>query len=350
MNLPDAPLAALWLPFEQGDVAWPADGRLLFLGARDGPALRAHWRPSWVCTQDARPQAQALERLGAELRQPREGERFEVVCVLPPRQRDEARALLARGLRHLAPGGTLVASVANTGGASALQGDLAHLAGPPRHLAKHKCRVFRVSPDAAMIDEALLEAWLARDAVQPIEGGAWLSRPGLFAWDRVDRASALLAAQLPPTLAGRVADLGAGYGYLSAQVLVRCPQVTAIDLYEAQARALEPARRNLQRARATHGADVTVEILWHDVTEGLPRRYDAIVSNPPFHQGRADAPQLGQAFITAAARALQPPGTFYMVANRHLPYEVTLRTHFAELSELAAADGYKVFAARGARA
>ncbi len=43
----------------------------------------------------------------------------------------------------------------------------------------------------------------------------FLSRPGVFAWDRIDPASALLAEHLPADLAGRAADLGAGYGFVA---------------------------------------------------------------------------------------------------------------------------------------
>jgi len=86
---------------------------------------------------------------------------------------------------------------------------------------------------------------------------------------------------------------------------------------------------------------------WHDVTRGLPRRYDAIVSNPPFHQGRADLPELGRAFIDAAANALLPHGRLWLVANRHLPYEATLAARFNEVRTVVTQDGFKVIEARG---
>ncbi|MCB7212868.1 methyltransferase, partial [Lactiplantibacillus plantarum] len=68
-------------------------------------------------------------------------------------------------------------------------------------------------------DADLAKRWSALDAVRPIMGGRFLSRPGVFAWDRIDPASALLAEHLPADLAGRAADLGAGYGYLSRELL-----------------------------------------------------------------------------------------------------------------------------------
>ena len=93
-----------------------------------------------------------------------------------------------------------------------------------------------------------------------------------------------------------------------------------------------------------------MEVHWHDVTRGLPRRYDAVVSNPPFHLGRADLPELGRAFIASAADALVERGRLLIVANRHLPYEALLAARFAEVRQLALQDGFKVVEARGVRA
>jgi predicted RNA methylase len=147
-------------------------------------------------------------------------------------------------------------------------------------------------------------------------------------------------AMLASDLRGRGADLGCGYGFLAAEVLARHPQVGALDLYEADARALELARRNLD------GSAAELEFSWHDVAAGLPRAdYDFIVSNPPFHAGRADAPELGIAFIRAAAAAPRSGGRLFLDANRHLPYEATLAAAFAKVRVLADERGFKVFEA-----
>ena len=343
----DSALEALFVPFEHA-LALPEDGRVLFLRARDGARLREMARPGWICQQTFKPFADALSRSGLQVREPAAEEKFSLVLVLPPRQREEARALFARALQHAGNDGVVVASVTNLEGARSAQDDLGRLVGEVQHLSKHKCRVFWTSR-AATVDHALQTQWLAADHARPILSGEYLSRPGLFAWDRIDPASALLAAQLPKSLAGRVADLGAGYGYLSCEILRRCAAVTAIDLYEAEARALEPARLNLERAAAERATPVATDVQWHDVSRGLPKRYDVIVSNPPFHQGRADSPELGRAFITAAADALQPNGSLWLVANRHLPYEALLATRFGEVQVLTEAKGFKVFKASGVR-
>lgn len=344
----DAALDALFVPFESGELRLPVNGRVLFLRARAGVRLREMASKGWLCQQSFMPFADELDRNGFSVGEPDDGEKFPLVVVLPPRQREEARALFARAVRHLTPGGTLMASMPNTDGAKSGEADLTTLAGAVQRLSKHKCRVFWSTPVAADIDQPLLNEWLALDAPRAMMDG-YISRPGLFAWNRIDRASALLASNFPADLHGRVADLGAGYGYLAAQLIARCPGVVTVDLYEAEARALAPARVNLDNACRASGHAVEVAVHWHDVTRGLPHKYDAIVSNPPFHQGRADLPALGQAFITSAADALLPGGRLWLVANRHLPYEALLTKRFSEVRAVIVQDGFKVIEAIGVR-
>lgn len=351
----DPALDALFVPLANGAVRLPLE-RTLFLRARLGEWLYAWPRERFLCDQTFKPFADSLARAGAvieggdataDLRH--EQPRFPLVLVLPPRQRDEARALLAGAVRRAAEGGIVIAAQANNEGAGAVSADLERLVGPLQHLSKHKCRVVWTTVSKARIDKTLTDEWSALDAPRPILDGRLVSRPGLFAWDRIDPASALLASLLPPSLAGRVADLGAGYGYLSTEIIRRCAAVTSIDLYDAEHRALEPARVNVRRAIAESTRVISTHVLWHDVSAGMSQRYDAIVSNPPFHQGRVDQPELGQAFISAAAKALESTGTFWMVANRHLPYEATLSMHFAVVRTVEVRNGFKVIEAREPR-
>jgi 16S rRNA (guanine1207-N2)-methyltransferase len=350
----DAALEVLLLPFSTGDLAWPQTGGALFLRARDGWPLRAAARPGLVCEQSFRPEADRLTRSGWHVRDqvrdqvhdqvhdpdaPEEATRYPLVLLLPPRQRAEARALLARAVAACAPGGVVLACVPNDEGAKSGEADLKALTGLSGHLSKQHCRAFWTRVDPARIDATLLAEWRALDAPRPICDGRFLSRPGVFAWDRIDAASALLAAHLPADLRGRAADLGCGYGYLAAELLQRCPGIVALDLYEAEARALALARRNLD----AHAGRVALGFHWQDVTAGLSQRYEVIVTNPPFHaQGRADRPDIGRAFIAAAADALVPGSRLWLVANRHLPYEEALGARFGSVRTVVQAAGFKV--------
>lgn len=344
----DPALETLLLPLADGTLRWP--GRGLFLQARAGWPLHAQSLPGLACVQDDRAAHDALQAAGHDVRPGEALEpdaRWPLVLVLPPRQRDAARALFAGALARLEPGGRILACMPNKEGARSGEADLRRIAGPLGSLSKHHCRAFWTGAIDAPADPALCAQW--RALAQPrwigsaqVPGGGFHSRPGIFAWDRVDAASALLAGHLPGDLAGTGADLGAGWGYLAMAVLERCAGVQALDLFESDARAIACARLNLapQAGRARLGFH------WRDVAAGVAGRYDFVVSNPPFHgQGRDDRPQLGRAFIAAAAAALRPGGRLWLVANRHLPYEQALAEGFAQVRSVVQRDGFKVLEA-----
>ena len=339
----DAALETLFVPFRTGALEWSAPAA--FLHARFGPDLADIGVSALTCEQSFKPDADALLRAGFDVATDigAEPRRFALVLVLPPRQREQARALLARAARLAGPDGVVVAASANASGARTHEADLARLCGTLESLSKHKCRVFwTVRKTQQGFDDALIAEWLALDAPRPILEGRFVSRPGVFAWDRIDPASELLISQLSATRSGTAADLGAGFGYLSAALLEKCPGIAALDLYEADARALDLAKRNL----SPYAARVAIDYRWYDVASGLPKRYDVIVTNPPFHTaGGSDDPGLGRRFITTAAAALNPGGRLFLVANRHLPYENVLNAAFGSVRIAIQKHGFKIIEA-----
>lgn len=346
----DAALETLFLPFSDGRLPWPTNseptGGAMFLRARDGWPLRQQPLPGLVCEQSFKPEADALSQAGFAVNVPNAPKTYELVLILPPRQRDEARALMARAVAMTKPGGRIIACQSNDEGARSGEADLTQLTGDVESMSKNKCRVFW-SASLARLDVSLLAHWQALDEPRTIDDGRFTSRPGIFAWDRIDVASALLAEHLPENLAGKAADLGAGFGYLSAELLTRCPGITMLDAYEAENRALELARVNLKNFEAR----TPINYRWHDVAAGLPDKYDVIVTNPPFHAQRGiDRPDIGRRFISVAADSLRPGGKLWLVANRHLPYENALSENFDSVRTVAQQHGYKIIEAVRARA
>jgi 16S rRNA (guanine1207-N2)-methyltransferase len=162
--------------------------------------------------------------------------------------------------------------------------------------------------------------------------------PGVFSADTIDPASKLLAQTLPGRLGRHVVDLGAGWGYLSAQMLKGDARIETLDLVEADHIALDCARRNVSDKRARfHWADA--------LTWAAAAPVDTVVMNPPFHTGRRADPSLGRGFIATAARILAPAGVLWMVANRHLPYETVMDEQFADVQEIAGDKSFKVLRA-----
>lgn len=256
---------------------------------------------------------------------------YEQGLVLLTKHKEENFANIARGWALLDDGGTLVCAGANEDGAGSLEKQAGKIFGLAGALSKFHSRVFWF----AKTDRGPPDYWRGLTRPQPVGDGSWLSQPGIFSWDRIDDGSALLAEHLPSGLSGRLADFGCGWGYLARRMLEASPNLRRIDLIDAEHRAIEAARLNI--------ADERARFHWLDLAcEPAPATYDAIVCNPPFHTGRAATPALGQKLIEAASRALEPGGLFWMVANRGLPYEAALKSHFASFETLADNNKFRV--------
>jgi 16S rRNA (guanine1207-N2)-methyltransferase len=317
-----------------------ANATTLFLRARASAEL--HEIANLTCVQSFKPWADELHAAGfASNPDLPSGQRFDRILLLPGRQRAETRALLATAASLLAPDGQFVVAQLNTEGARSLQSDCETLFGAIQHASKHKSRVMWGT--ANQLNAALAAEWLAGDQPTRVIDDEFVSRPGLFAWDRIDPGSALLAKHLPKNLRGTGADLGCGFGVLAKRLLERNPLVQGLDCFEAERRALQLAELNLQ----PFASQKTLNFYWHDVSRGLERMdYDFVISNPPFHTGRMDEPGLGMSFLNAAARALKTGGRFILVANVHLPYEAVLAKQFQQVTEVAQGLGFKVLEAR----
>lgn len=256
----------------------------------------------------------------------------DALTLLAPPGVLERRYVLALALRALKPGGRLDVMAPKDKGGSRLKKDLAGFGVAGTETAKaHHRRIELLRPET--IDG--LETTIAEGGLRQVEGGVW-TQPGVFAWDRVDAGTALLAEHLP-ALSGAGADLGCGYGALS-RVVLRSPAVMSLRLIDLDRRAVTAARRNID--------DPRVSFEWADARALTTRdELNFIVSNPPFHDGGAEDKRLGQGFIRQAASMLKRGGVAWIVANRHLPYEAELNAAFKRVKPIVDRGGYKVFEA-----
>ncbi|MFN4226042.1 MAG: class I SAM-dependent methyltransferase [Hyphomonas sp.] len=328
----------LLLTLEREAVPVPEGGPVLVLNAEPGPWLNQLPKERLVLRSSYKPHHDALKAAGFNVLAVDSVDLPEAMLtiIVPPRQRDQARAVYARAVLAAPERGVVLACLPNTLGGKSGQEALEALAGNSDSLSKHKCRAFWCVKHAADVDEDLAQDWIDFDAPQLIEPGLW-SRPGLFSWDRIDPGSEMLADSVPEHTKGIGIDLGAGNGFLSREILAHCPQVERMDLVEAEYRALVCQ----QQTMAPHIARCTMR--WADVLKDLPpATYDFAVMNPPFHTGRADNNELGRSFIRAAAATLRNGGSLWMVANRHLPYEDELSRCFKSHELVEDEDGYKI--------
>ncbi|MEC9434880.1 MAG: methyltransferase [Pseudomonadota bacterium] len=333
------PMDLLAVPFETGEIDPPAPGGLLVLRARPGSRFA---RDALVCEQGLRPLHDALAAEGRTVHPalPEGTAPFPAAAVALTRARDETFANFARAWALTVPGGPVLAAGAKTDGIETLQKALRREgleveARPMKHGRVLTTRRLDATPD---VFAKWAEAAVPAPAADGADGRKWFTAAGVFSRDGVDPGSAMLAEALPE-LKGAGADLGAGWGFLSAAALAQ-PGVTSVELIEADHAALACARLNVTDPRAG--------FRWADArAPGMPMgRLDWVIANPPFHDGREVAVSLGEAFLATAARLLKLSGQAIVVANRTLPYDRALGELFAEVEEIAGDRVYKVLAAR----
>jgi len=262
-----------------------------------------------------------------------EGDSYAVALVLCGRHRQMNEHHVFEANRRVTPGGLIVVAGLKTDGGESLRKRLADRVAIEGQTAKHHGNVFWFRADGAPVEP--LQTVLVDERFE--------TRPGMFSHEKIDPGSAVLAANLPKDLHGAVADLGAGWGYLSVEIAARCAKVKRVDLYEASHAATLAGEANMKRLAGAMASTAR----WLDVTaEDARERYDAVVMNPPFHTGRSGDADIGKAMIAGAWRLLKPGGRLLLVANVHLPYEAVLADQFAASGQTARDSGFKVLWAR----
>jgi len=322
----------LQLALDGGGLELPTDGTIAVF--RPSPEADLDILPKSQCRiiQDYKPYYDQWQSRGFDVVSGTK-DRYAACIVCLPRAKAEARTLIAEACA-VSDGWVLMDGQKNTGAESILREMRARVTvhGP---VSKAHGKLFWIDPSAT----DFFADWA--EGPSQTDGGFWTA-PGVFSADGIDLASALLVDALPDKLGHEVADLGAGWGFLGAHVLSRSA-VKTLHMVEAGHMALDCARHNV--------VDERTKFYWEDVTKwDPPHRMDSVVMNPPFHTGRAAEPQIGQAFVAAAARVLSLQGDLWMVANRHLPYETELKKRFAFVEEIGGDARFKLFhAARPVR-
>ena len=332
-------LKTLFHPFEAGLLPMPAAAaNALFLGAEPGFQVPDGFNADLSLVQGFRPDFLALQREGHHVLAAADGDRYAAALVLCGRHRGRNELDVAEALTRVQDGGLVLVAGGKDDGIASLAKRLGKLVALDGQAPKHHGLAFwfRAGDDREAVAAAL------RRLNPPVcIDGRFETVPGMFSHGRIDPGSKLLAEALPVNLSGNTADFCAGWGYLSAELVARCRDVASVDLYEADYQSLEAARRNLPDMNAAP------QFFWRDLlAEPIEPRYDAIVMNPPFHQGRAAEPGIGSKLIAVAAKTLKSRGSLYLVANKGLPYERDLARLFSEYRQAASDKAFNIFIAR----
>ncbi len=273
----------------------------------------------------------------------------DLVAIRIPHEKPALIQLLHDAWQLLRVGGRCVVAGATNEGAKSASRLLELLFGQATVLASaggHRL-VVAVKRDEPMPSRVELSSpYLAYDAFHEMRGtlrGIELtvySRPGVFSWEHVDDATMLLADVMDVRDGESVLDLGCGAGALGtiAGLVTRGGAVTMVD---ADVEAVRSA------IRTAHAAGIAnVRALTSDIASAVQgERFDVVVSNPPFHIGKATALNVPMQFMRDAHAVLRPGGRAYFVANRTLPYEPVLMEIFGAMQTMHDGPRFKVLSA-----
>lgn len=319
---------ALALALDRG-IAEP-DGHWAFYNASPLPDLDDDWKSILNCEQRLRPEYLRLEQQTYTVEPLLESSNFKGAIVLLGRNRKLNEETIKRAWNNCATGSKLIIAGNKTGGIGSIRKWFSKLVSIDDSFSKFHAVVFWASKTDDVLPTESLE--------KSIDG--YHLADGMFSSDGPDKGSQLLVEHFDHRIKGEVADLGAGWGYLSGELLKRSDRVNSIYMFEADYHALEAARKNV-----TH-TDVETQFHWCDVTTEFKKKpYHWVIMNPPFHSNRAAEPELGRRFIQVAGSTLPSGGRLLMVANKNLPYEDTLQKVFKKFQTLEERDGFKVIEA-----
>jgi 16S rRNA (guanine1207-N2)-methyltransferase len=266
---------------------------------------------------------------------------FDLVLSHLPRGRAVQEELIRGVVRVLKPGGRFVFVAhkrSGVKGAIAYARDLFGQCGVVRQKKGYHVAL-AVKPDGLQLPppaDGYILRTIALDSVKT----TLVSKPGVFAWDRLDDGTAALIDAMEIGAGDRVLDLGCGTGLAGLVAARRAPEGHVV-LVDADARAVESARRTLTANKIANG-----EISLSDCASAvLDRQFDVVVTNPPFHQGLGVDYEVARQFVRDAARVLRRGGRLFLVANRFLRYGDLVAETFSNVETAYADNRYCVLTA-----
>ncbi|SET15849.1 methyltransferase [Thorsellia anophelis] len=179
--------------------------------------------------------------------------------------------------------------------------------------------------------------------------------PGVFSRDHLDSGSRLLISSFipedkhtpknpkhtlafltTPQLKADVLDLCCGAGVIALALHEHFPNLTW-TLADSQAQSIESAKRNMNEI------NLQAKIIASDILSEIEGKFDMIISNPPFHDGKQTDYAITERLISAAPKYLRDFGALRIVANGFLPYETFMQSAFGNVEIIAKNTQFTVY-------
>ncbi len=249
--------------------------------------------------------------------------------------------VLNGALEQLRPGGRLLLSGYKNEGIKTYVDKLAARAGTVPAISHHGPVLLATIQRGVELGEALDDRDYAVLREVPLDAQltVW-SKPGVFGWQKRDAGSDFLLDHLSgvwPIAPQRVLDLGCGYGYLSLLAARHWPAAEFIAT-DNNVAAVAACARNFKVM------GVPGESVLSDAGAGIDATFDALLCNPPFHQGFEVDGALGEHFLRSAKARLLRRGRALFVVNQFINLETKATAWFKQVDIVARNKSFKLVA------
>lgn len=167
----------------------------------------------------------------------------------------------------------------------------------------------------------------------PVLGITLSNEANLFSRDHLDSGTRFLLSQYSAIpSASRVLDLACGNGVLGIMYRLQHP-LALVRFVDESYMAIASTQHNFQSVFSQDELTDRFETSenMESVDDGST---DLVLCNPPFHQQYVIGKQLALQMFRDSKRCLQSHGELWVVANRHLDYEIELKRMFGNCRKM----------------
>jgi 16S rRNA (guanine1207-N2)-methyltransferase len=274
---------------------------------------------------------------------------YHSVLIQTPKSRKLARRWLVQAYNALMDGGYCYIAGSNNMGIKSIIKDASEIFGNSNTLAYKKGN--RIAQMIKNDEATKIPDW----AYEPgIASGTWVefsiplsnycfqirSLPGVFSYDSLDEGTSMLLSVCNVPTSAKVLDIGCGYGIIG--MFAAHQGAKWVDFIDNDLLAIAACEATLEKNQITNRTVVPGDLLCSIGTS----KYNLILSNPPFHAGRAVDYQIAEAMIRQSFHALLQGGQIAIVANRFIRYDDIISHTFGNVSVLASSGKFHVLSGR----
>lgn len=160
--------------------------------------------------------------------------------------------------------------------------------------------------------------------------------PGVFSAGELDAGTKLLLDNISPKISGEVLDFACGAGIIGCAIAASYQDIN-LTLCDVSALALHCTELSLEKNH------LKGRVVPSNGLNDIAGKFNAIVTNPPFHTGIKTDYSVTEKFINEAKSRLLANASLVLVANRFLPYPDILKNAFGHVSTVAQTSKFNLY-------